>query len=145
MNPREILSAGRQILEPILIPQGFVFRETGSGRSSGGDYASGKYEKADRFIEIHFRHSLGLVTYHMGTLKISHESYMLSLLGPSGGNKYPGFSEDPLDGFRALAFDLETFSKDFLAGRGEEFARCVKISEERDRRSGFSRMAEFES
>jgi hypothetical protein len=145
MDPREILRAGQRILEPILVPRGFVFRETGSGKSSGGDYASGMYEKADRFIEFHFRDSLGLVKYHMGTLVISHEAYMRSMLGSRGGNKYPGFSNDPLDGFRDLAFDLENFSIDFLAGSGEEFARCVKISEEQEKRTGLSRMAEFES
>jgi hypothetical protein len=145
MDPREILRSGLEILEPILVPRGFVFRETGSGKSSGGDYARGRYEKKDRFIEIHFRHSLGLVTYQLGTLVISHEAYMRSLLGSRGGNKYPGFSDDPLDGFRDLAFDLETFSIDFLTGPGEEFARCVKISQEHEKRTGFSRMAEFES
>jgi hypothetical protein len=145
MDPREILRAGQRILEPILVPRGFVFQETSSGKSSGGDYASGRYEKADRSIEIHFRNSLGLVTYHMGTLAISHVAYMRSLLGSRGGNKYPGFSDDPLDCFRDLAFDLETFSTDFLVGSGEEFARCVKISEEHEKRTGLSRMAEFES
>jgi hypothetical protein len=145
MDPREILASGREILEPVLVPRGFVFRDTGSGKSSGGDFASGRYEKADRFIEIHFRDSLGLVTYHMGKRVASHESYMRSLLGSRGGNKFPGFSNDLLDGFRDLAFDLEHFSIDFLAGSGEEFARCVKISEERENRTGFSRMAEFES
>ena len=81
----------------------------------------------------------------MGTLVIMHEAYMRSLLGTQGGNKYPGFSEDPLDGFRDLAFDLEKFSADFLAGAGEEFARCIKISEEYEKQSGISRVAEFES
>ena len=30
-----------------------------------------------------------------------------ALLAPNGGNKFPGFSDDPLDAFRDLAYDLE--------------------------------------
>src|SRR3979490_886340 len=113
MNPHEILESGRKILDVVLVPHGFAFKETAVGKSSGGDYASGKYGKADRHLEIHFRFSLGLVTYHMGALAISHEAYMCSLLGLQGGNKYPGFSDDPLEAFRDLAFDLNTFCSDF--------------------------------
>jgi len=145
MTPRESLDAGRQILDPILNPRGFLFRETGTGKGSGGDFASGQYEKGNRFIELHFRYSLGLVKYHIGALAIRHEDYMRSLLGTSGGNKYPGFSNDPIDEFRNLSFDLETFSIDFLAGAGEEFLRCVKISEAREKQTGVSKVSEFES
>ena len=145
MKSHEILESGRKILDAALVPHGFAFKELEVGKSSGGDYASGKYEKADRYLDIHFRFSLGLVTYHMGALAISHESYMRSLLGSRGGNKYPGFSDDPLEAFRGLAFDLKTFCSDFLSGPGEEFARCVRIAQEYEKRSGFLRMAEFES
>ena len=145
MNSREILENGRQILDSVLVTHGFAFKETEVGKSSGGDYASGRYEKTDRYLDIHFRHSLGLVTYHMGALAITHELYMHSLLGSRGGNKYPGFSDDPLEAFHGLAFDLKTFCADFLSGPGEEFARCVRIAQEYEKRPGFLRMAEFES
>jgi hypothetical protein len=145
MNPREILETGRQFLDPVLVAHGFAFTETEHGKSSGGEYASGRYEKVDRYLEIHFRYSLGLVTYHLGALAISHEAYMRSLLGSRGGNQYPCLSEDPLEAFRGLAFDLKTFCSDFLSGPGEEFARCVRIAQEYEKRPGFLRMAEFES
>jgi hypothetical protein len=145
MNPHEILESGRKILDVVLIPHGFAFKAIEVGKSSGGDYASSKYEKADRHLDIHFRFSLGLVTYHIGALALSHEAYMRSLLGLQGGNKYPGFSDDPLEAFRGLAFDLKTFCSDFLSGPGEDFARCVRFAQEYEKRPGFSRMAEFES
>jgi hypothetical protein len=144
MDPHEILRNGHQILDAVLLGQGFTFNETEGGKSSGGHFASGKYEKGNRNLELHFRWSLGLVRYHIGDLSLSHENYMCALLGPSGGNKYPGFSEDPLDAFRDLAYDLGRFCGDFLAGPGEEFARCVKIAKNLETRSGLSRMAEFE-
>jgi hypothetical protein len=145
MNPHEFLESGRKILDAVLVPDGFAFKEMTVGKGSGGDYARGKYVKADRHLEIHFRFSLGLVTYHMGALAISHEAYMRSLLGTQGGNKYPGFSDDPLEAFRGLAFDLKTFCSDFLSGPGEDFARCVRIAQDCEKRPGFLRMAEFES
>jgi hypothetical protein len=144
MNPREILNNGRQILDPVFIGGGFTFTETEEGKGSGGRYASGRYEKGDRYLEIHFRWNLGLVRYHIGELSLSHENYMRALVGPNGGNKYPGFSDDPIDAFRDLAYDLEKFCRDFLSGPGEEFARCVKIAKGVEKRSGFSRMADFE-
>jgi hypothetical protein len=145
MTPREFIENGRVILDSVLLPHGFAFKEIESGKSSGGEYASGRYEKADRNLEIHFRHTLGLVTYHIGALAISHEAYMRSLLGTKAGNKYPGFSNDPLEAFSNLAFDLNSFCLDFLMGSGKEFARCVAIAQEYEKRSGFLRMAEFES
>ena len=144
MDPREILQNGQQILEAVLVTNGFTFKETQSGKSSGGNFASGKYEKADRRLEIHVRHSLGLVTYHIGPLTISHEAYMRAQLGSQGGNRYPNFSDDPFEAFRSLAFDLKTFCSDFLSGPGEDFARCAKIAEEHENRSGFSRMITHE-
>ncbi len=41
---------------------------------------------------------------------------MWSVLGGATGNKYPGFSEDPIQGFRDLAEDLERNGKEFLTG-----------------------------
>jgi hypothetical protein len=128
MDPREALTAGRQLLDAVLLPKGFVFQEEPSGKSSGGTYASGKYAKGDRSLEIHFRYSLGLVTYHVGRAAITHEEYMHCLLGARGGNKYPGFSDDPIDAFRSLALDVEEYCLDFLIGPGEEFSRCVRTA-----------------
>jgi len=145
MNPREILENGRQILDPILLGYGFAFKETQCGKSSGGLYASGRYEKGDRYIEVHYRGGLGLVRFHIGKLSLNHENYMFAQLGPKGGNKYPGFSDNPIDAFRDLAYDLESFCKDFLSGSGRDFAQCVEIAKKSEKRPGFSRMTEFES
>ncbi len=50
---------------------------------------------------------------------------MRALLAPSGGNQYPGFSDDPLDGFRHLAHNLENFASDFLNGSGEALIQAA--------------------
>src|ERR1700739_4426502 len=107
--PIEILREGRTLLDPVMNRHGFSFEDGLAGASSGGAYASGSYVNGDRSLEIHFRFSLGLITYHFGRTSLDHESYMHALLGTNGGNKYPGFSEDPLDAFKGLAYDLENF------------------------------------
>ncbi len=54
-----------------------------------------------------------MVRYRVADLTASHEAYMQGL----GVNErqYPGFSEDPLEGFVHLAADL-TYATDFLRG-----------------------------
>jgi len=125
VNPREILRAGCEILNPIMISHGFTFIEGLSGKGSGGNFASGEYVRNERRLELHFRYSLGLVTYHLSASAVSHLSYMRELLGESGGNHYPGFSDEPLDGFRNLAYDLENFADDFLNGNGEVLVKAA--------------------
>src|SRR5713226_8829749 len=125
MPPIEILREGRGILDPVMHRHGFSFKDGLAGPSSGGPYASGAYVNANRKLEIHFRDSLGLVTYHFGETSVDHESYMRQSLGANGGNRHPGFSTDPLDAFKDLAFDLENFASAFLDGNFEEFARYV--------------------
>jgi len=126
----ETFRAGCTILDEVLNRHRFFLIEGLSSESSGGNFASGEYVRDDRRLEIHFRFSVGLVTYHVGSLSLVHDSYMQVLLGKNGGNQYPGFSEDPLDGFRDLRYDLSHFCEDFLNGSGEEFAGCVKKANE---------------
>lgn len=130
INPRELLHAGCEILNPIMTRHGFRFIKGLSGKGSGGNFARGEYVRDKRALELHFRYSLGLVAYHLGTSAVSHLSYMRELLGDAGGNKYPGFSDDPLDGFRHLAFDLENFASDFLSGSGEVLVRVSQKESE---------------
>jgi hypothetical protein len=125
-------------------PNGFKFVEGPAGGSSGGNFASGEYVRDDRRLELHFRHSLGLVTYHIGELSLKHESYMRALLGRTGENKYPGFSDNPLDAFRGLSFDLEHYYSDFLSGSGEEFKRCVVKARGQEKVSGFKALSKFD-
>lgn len=137
MDVLETFRAGCAMLDEVLNPHGFVLVLGPHGNSSGGHFASGEYVNGDRKLEIHLRYSLGLVTYHIGSLSIKHDAYMRALLGRNGGNKYPGFSKDRLDGFRHLAHDLVHFCGDFLNGSGEEFERCVAKAKEREKIVGF--------
>ncbi len=139
-RPLEVLSEGRRILDPVMHPFGFSFVDAASGRGSGGQYACGAYVNWDRKLELHYRYSLGLVTYHFGKTSVGHEAYMRALLGTSGGNKYPGFSEEPLDGFRGLAYDLENFAGAFLKGNYKEFQKYVIAAQEWERTPGFARL-----
>jgi hypothetical protein len=125
INPEEILRAGAEILRPIMEPSGFAFVEGQSGGSSGGRFARGDFVRGDRRLELHLRHSLGLVTYHVGPYSATHDAYMREVLGGRGGNHYPGFPSDPLDGFRHLAHDLATFAGDFLTGDGGAVMRAA--------------------
>ena len=139
-KPREILGLGCEVLDPILHAHGFSFEYGGEGPSSGGPYAFGSYVNSDRRIEIHFRHSLGLVTYHFGKASLDHEAYMRALLGDAGGNRYPGFSDNLLDAFGDLAADLQSFAGAHLNNDAEEFMRCVAKAEEWKKPSGLARI-----
>lgn len=91
----EILLAGRKFVDPIMTANGFAWETLWAGQSSGGLSDSGRYVKGDRNLELHFRGSLGLVTYHIGTASLSHEQYMRHV-APRDAAQYPGFSEEPL-------------------------------------------------
>jgi hypothetical protein len=124
MGPAEKLQAGIKELDIIMVPHGFAFVPGHEGRSSGGKFANGEYRRGDRRLELHFRWSLGLVTYHVGDVFLAHEDYIRALLGVTkvqGQYSYPGFSRDPLDGFRHLREDLDRFGAVFLKGSDEEF------------------------
>jgi hypothetical protein len=136
MDVYEIFREGCRILDEVMKPQDFSLVEAGSGLSSGGTFARGEYVRGDRRLEIHFRHSLGLVTYHMGSLSLTHDAYMRAMLGRGGGNQYPGFSFDPLDGFRHLRHDLSHFCGDFLSGSDEEFERLMLKAQEQEKVKG---------
>jgi len=135
-----ILQRGANILEPVLVPHGFQFRIVASGRSSGGPSAHGEYTHGGRRLELHFRYSLGLVTYHVGALSLAHDDYMRALLGRSGAGNFPLFSEEPLSGFEALKLDLINYCSDFISGTAEEFRRCVKEHERYEALTGLQKI-----
>jgi hypothetical protein len=139
-SPIQILREGCKILDPLMNEHGFSFIDGGSGRGSGGPYASGIYTNADRKLEIHFRYSLGLVTYHFKHASIDHESYMRALLGEKSGNKYPGFSDDPLAAFHDLAYDMQSFAGAFLKGDFEQFADYATAAEQWKKIPGIARL-----
>src|SRR6266850_614093 len=136
----EILRKGRCALGSVLTPYGFSFQNGSSGPSSGGQYASGVYVNGNRKLEIHYRSSLGLVTYHFDEAFLDHPFYMRALLGDKGGNKYPCFADDPLATFEHLAFDLQHFARAFLEGNFEGFARLVTVAKEWNKIPGFARL-----
>jgi hypothetical protein len=139
-SPIDMLRQGCRILDPLMSEHGFCFIDGGSGRGSGGPFASGSYVNADRKLEIHFRYSLGLVTYHFKHASIDHESYMCSLLGEKRGNKYPGFSDDPLAAFHDLAYDMQNFAVAFLEGDFERFANYASAAEQWKKIPGIARL-----
>jgi len=75
----EILVDGRTILDPVLEPHGFVFEAEREGASSGGAFGSASYRRGDRRLELHYRFSLGLVRYHVGSEFLPHEDLMYAV------------------------------------------------------------------
>jgi hypothetical protein len=125
-EPRETLKAGAEISDDLMRSHGFVFSSTPDGSSSGGAFAAGEFRRGNRSLELHCRYSLGLVTYHVGHLTLSHEDYMWSVLGRRWASRYPGFSKEPLDGFRHLLADLKQYCTEFLTGSDASFALHVE-------------------
>src|SRR5690349_10506424 len=116
MNPRTILEDGAAVLHNVLAPHGFHFEFREEALGSGGHFAWGEFVRDDRRLELHFRFSLGLVSYHIGELALEHTSYMAAL-GVKGRARYPRVANDPLGAFHDLAHDLgELAASDFLAG-----------------------------
>ena len=124
-SPQDILVAGAKILAPVLEPHGFIFKLETHGKSSGGWFASGSFSRSDRQLELHFRYSLGLVTYHLDQVLLDHEIYM-RLLGVYGVNQYPDFPQEPLESFHHLAKDIQDYCQDFICGDGQEFQAFAK-------------------
>lgn len=125
-NPQDILLQGAECLKTVFTPHGFAFTQTGTGTGSGGRYASAEFRKGDRRFEFHFRYSLGMVSYHLGSESISHEEYMCSVLGKPNLSRYPGFSKSPLDAFQHLRDDLISYCHDFLEGTDATFLRRIE-------------------
>jgi hypothetical protein len=118
-----VLRDGAAIVGAVLAPQGFRRSTVRSGPSSGGLYASCEFRRGKRRLRMHFRHSLGLVEYEIDGVTLSHEDFMWSVQRRRGASGYPGFSKDPLDGFRRLAVDIVQFGQDFISGSDRDFRR----------------------
>jgi hypothetical protein len=141
MTPKEILDRGLPELAAVLEPAGFVFIDAGDQLDSGGPSAGGDFLRGDRRLEIHVRHALGQVRYYFGDYVISHEDFVRGVRGTDridGPNQYPGFSDDPLAGFRHLRADLERFGAVFLTGGARAFRALKKWLDKNPRKSGFA-------
>jgi hypothetical protein len=121
-----ILRSGAEIIASLLVPDGFVFEILSSGEGSGGTFASGQFQRGERRMEFHFRYSLGMVSYHLGSRSMSHENFMHAVLGKRHASKYPGFSDQPIDGFRHLLADLESHGADFLTGSDDRLLQRIE-------------------
>ena len=139
-DPLKKIKEGCTLLDPILNQHGFQLRSVESGKGSGGCFARAEYQNGDRTLELHYRFSLGLVTYHFGKMSLPHQIYMRVNLGTGGGNRYPGFSDTPLDSFLDLKHDLEHSAGAFLTGDRPEFDRCTKLAREFEALSGIARL-----
>ena len=139
MNPDQVLQDGVAILDGTMRPHGFTFVPGDSGIGSGGRFASGTFVRAERRLELHFRHSLGLVAYHLGPIARSHEEFMRAV--GSGAGRYPGFSDDPLQAFRDLAHDLERYGQAFLSGPDAELRAAFDRAAAHPRPQGLGRLS----
>ena len=111
MTAAESMEAGVDFLSGLMQSHGFAYAGTAIGKGSGGAFASGEYRRGDRRLELHFRHSLGLVKYHAGDVELSHEDYMWSVLGERYACHYPrvlrgcdGWLSPPVIGSRTVRF-----------------------------------------
>ncbi len=138
MRPDELLHEGVAILDEIMRPHGFAFAVGNTGRGSGGDFASGNYVRGDRRLELHVRHTVGLVRYHAGQISFGHESFMAAVIGRRHLSAYPGFSDEPVDGFRHLAADLQNHAITFLAGTDVDLRAIAEHSILWESRAGFN-------
>jgi hypothetical protein len=141
MTPSEILRSGSDLLESILVPEGFSFVATGGGSSSGGEFASGEFRTGNRRLELHFRFSLGLVTYHVGAVALSHDEYVRAVRAldqVATSSSFPGFSDDWAPQFQALADDLRCFGERFLRGSADGFAELQAWLVKNPKPTGFA-------
>jgi hypothetical protein len=130
-DPVAVMTAGSVILGHVLSAAGFTFQLTCTGQGSGGRFAVGRFTKGSQYVEFHFRYSLGLVVYGWGDATLAHADYLrgLDLTGA-----YPGYSADPLDGFRHLALDLAGPLRGFINGDRIEYERVRSAAAEAPRR-----------
>jgi hypothetical protein len=141
MTPKELLDQGVAELTKVLEPAGFVYIDGGEQMGSGGPSANGDFLRDDRRLELQVRSSLGVVRYHFGDYVISHEEFVHGVRGTeriAGPMEYPGFSEDPLAGFRHLRADLERFGAVFLTGGAKAFRALKKWLDKNPRKSGLA-------
>ena len=136
-----LLTRGVAELTEVLGPAGFEFVQTEDEVTTGGTFASGEFLRGDRRLELQVRSSLTLVRYHFGDESLSHEDLVRGVRAleaiPEEG-QYPGFSSEPMVGFRHLRHDIERFGAIFLRGGAKAFRALKKWVDKHPKRSGFA-------
>jgi hypothetical protein len=61
--------------------------------------------------------------------------------GAKDHHRYPGFSDDPLSGFRDLTYDLENFAISFLIADFAEFSACAAAAESWKKLPGLAKLS----
>jgi hypothetical protein len=142
MTPSELLERGVAELAPVMTAAGFVFvgmdtRDDESGVPS----ARGEFQKGDRRLELQVRRSLNEVRYHFGEDVLTHDDLVRGAGAVdriAGEAQYPGFSEDPMAGFRHLRADIEKFGATFLKGGAKAFRALKKWVDKHPKKSGIA-------
>jgi hypothetical protein len=140
-SPTALLERGVAELAGVLGPAGFEFIQSDEGVDARGPFASGEFLRGDRRLELQVRSSLGLVRYHFGDESLSHEDLVRgvrALEGISEEGQYPGFSTDPMAGFRHVRHDLDRFGAVFLRGGAKAFRALKKWVNKHGKKSGFA-------
>ena len=140
-SPTALLERGVAELTAVLGPAGFEFIQTEDDVTTGGAFASGEFLRGDRRLELQVRSSLTLVRYHFGEESMSHDDLVrgvraLEAIAEEG--QYPGFSSDPMVGFRHLRHDIERFGAIFLRGGAKAFRALKKWVDKHPKKSGFA-------
>lgn len=81
-----------------------------------------------------------MVQYRIDDLQLHHSAYMRVVLGPGGGNRYPGFSGDALDGFCHWAHDLSQYCGVFLSGSNQDFEAIAQKAAVDTKVAGINRL-----
>ncbi len=121
-----MMTEGATHLASVLDPLGFTFRVVRTGPSSGGPFCEAEFAGVNRRVELHFRHSVGMVRWHIGDISASHGAYM-EALGRSAS--YPRSQDDEMEAFGCLARDFSLIRTDFIEGDGGVLAKAAVAEE----------------
>ena len=142
MTPDELLDRGLAEITPVLTAAGFAYIKAPTAYDDNGTpYASGDFLKGDRRLELQVRRSLNVVRYHFGDDVLSHDDVVRgarAVDGLTGEAQYPGFSDDPMAGFRHLRADIERFGDIFLNRGAKAFRALKKWVDKNPKKSGIA-------
>ena len=124
MNQKAELISGASCLNWLLSHHGFTFVIEREGNGSGDGFCTGAFVRGKWRLELHFRSSLGLVSYQVGDLALSHGQY-LRAQGAEG--QYPGFWKTPRDAFKYLLQDLIDYGQPFFSKDTSEFEKLTQM------------------